>query len=298
MSDAIKLEQHKMVPVPEAIEMVSKIIARNNPYKGDEFTAHYNRKIRNQALRFIEQVLVTEDIDRELNLHPRHIEDLWEVYLGFGETRYCSLSESVIDLNCLEELAQDNFCPILGNIQPEQCNTLPEAIKSAEKKRSSPSSALVKDDSDGAKKLANKCLAEREFENTCPELSQKVLASYKSTPHSSAGKQKGKAVEAVKKLIQEEAERQLDAGCKCQHSELAEYLKHMKRGDGNYAFPIPNNRNKPSIKESRWFDHVLEATTAAFRAKNIPLRNESKTEKRGRALCEAHRDWTIPPASQ
>ena len=140
--------------------------------------------------------------------------------------------------------------------------------------------------------------AERKFENTCPELSQKVLASYKSTPHSSAGKQKGKKVDAVKKRIQVEAERQLDAGCKCQHSELAEYLKHMRRGDGSYAFPIPENRNKPSIKDARWLDHVLEATTAAFRAKNIPLRNESKTEPRGRALCEAHRDWTIPPASQ
>lgn len=161
MSVARKFDQQKMVQIPEAIDMVSKIIARNNPYKGDEFTANYNRKIRNQALRFIEQVLEIEDIDRELIPYTGHIEDLWEVYLGFGETRCCNLSKCTIDLNRLEELAQENFCPISGNIQPDQCNALPEATMSAQKKRSSPSSALEKDDSDGAKKLADKRWAER-----------------------------------------------------------------------------------------------------------------------------------------
>lgn len=134
--------------------------------------------------------------------------------------------------------------------------------------------------------------AEKRFNSTCPALSQKVIANYKSTAHSAAGKQKGKVVEEIKRQIQEEAERQLEAGCKCQHSELAQYLLHMKCGGGSLAFPIPVSRNKTSIKPERWFEHVLEATTKAFKAKQIPLRNEPKTEPRGRALCEDHCNWT------
>ncbi len=140
--------------------------------------------------------------------------------------------------------------------------------------------------------------AEKNFNSTCPVLSQKVLSNYKSTAHSVAGKQKGKVVEEIKSQIQEEAERQLEAGCKCQHSELAQYLQHMRRGGGRLAFPLPENRNKTRIKPERWFEHVLEATTAAFRTKQIPLRNEPKTEQRGRALCEAHRNWTPPAVNQ
>lgn len=140
--------------------------------------------------------------------------------------------------------------------------------------------------------------AEKNFNSTCPVLSQKVLSNYKSTAHSVAGKQKGKVVEEIKSKIQEEAERLLEEGCKCQHSELAQYLQHMRRGGGRLAFPIPENRNKTRIKPERWFEHVLEATTAAFRTKQIPLRNEPKTEQRGRALCEAHRNWTPPAVNQ
>lgn len=131
----------------------------------------------------------------------------------------------------------------------------------------------------------------------CPnDLFKETLAQYKSKYHQQSAKNKGTSAESVFTRVTEIAITELEAGCKCQHSELAVYLEHYKQGDGSAAFKVPKNTktNQPSIIASQWPRHVLEATVIAFRQKNIPLRNEPKDEPRGRILCDRHRDWSPP----
>lgn len=117
---------------------------------------------------------------------------------------------------------------------------------------------------------------------------------YKGMVHAESGGHKGNETVEIMDLVREYAETALDEGCKCHHSELAEYLQYMERGDHSLVFKIPVYRNKPSIKLSRWPEHILKATVTAFRNKGIPLRTEAKTKPRGRALCKFHRGWAPP----
>ena len=133
--------------------------------------------------------------------------------------------------------------------------------------------------------------ARKSFSANCEALYEQTLKSYVRISHSKLGGNKGNKADDVKLLITKKALQELEADCKCQHSELAEYLEYMKRRDGSLVFINPTYKNKPSIKPKRWPDHVMEATAVAFKEMGIPLLTETKTEPRGRALCERHRNW-------
>lgn len=124
--------------------------------------------------------------------------------------------------------------------------------------------------------------ARKNFSYNCEEIFELALTSHKSTAHAESGSKKGKQADEVKKKITEMAIAELNSGCKCHHSELAEYLYKLRNANGEPAFKLPG------IKETRWLDHFIEATTVAFREKGIPLRNEVKIEPRGRKLCARH----------
>lgn len=95
------------------------------------------------------------------------------------------------------------------------------------------------------------------------------------------GAQKGKKADKVKVQITAMAILELEAGCKCHNPELARFLMKQKKSTGESMFTLPG------ILESRYEDHFIEATNSAFKAKGIPLRNESKNGKqRGKKNCK------------
>jgi|GEM_PF-3774153 len=139
--------------------------------------------------------------------------------------------------------------------------------------------------------------ARTSFTTTCDALFTKADDNYKSASHAKSGANKGKTKDDILDVVTQTALQELENDCKCQHSELAEYLYHMKRGNGLPAFPIPKSKKtkKENIKKELWIGHILNATKKAFRDKTIPTRNEPKPdEPRGRQLCPLHKDWTIP----
>ena len=133
-------------------------------------------------------------------------------------------------------------------------------------------------------------------EVNCDLLFERAMeAEHKSNSHSISGTNKGKKAKSVKEKIQERAELELEVGCKCNHSQLAVYLLHLKRNGGSLEFPVPiNKKGKFSIKPECWLTHVRAATLMAFISKGIPHRNAPKDEPRGRVLCDLHRSWTPP----
>lgn len=138
--------------------------------------------------------------------------------------------------------------------------------------------------------------ARANYETNYKPLFDVALRLYKDPGHVASGDFKGKTTAEVKELITKKAEAELDAGCKCHHSQLAEFLTHIKRNNGSLQFKIPiNKKGKKSIKIERWPIHVLEATKIAFRNKGVPIRTDRKDALRGRVLCDRHRDWA-PPA--
>lgn len=119
------------------------------------------------------------------------------------------------------------------------------------------------------------------FSENCESLFEMTLKTYKSD-HSISGSQKGKKADEVKKLITEAAIIELDAGCKCHNSELARYLMKLKDKNGKPKYILPG------IMEDRYEAHFLKAVNIAFKEKDIPLRNKSKSAEtiRGKDLCK------------
>jgi len=122
--------------------------------------------------------------------------------------------------------------------------------------------------------------------NLYPEAIGKIIAEYlpsmKSLQHSRSAGHKGDAADRVKEQIAEKAIQELEAGCRCHNPDLARYLMKLKNGDGTSMFILPG------IVEGQYEHHFNIATKTAFKAMNIPLRNEPKAigvPPRGKRHC-------------
>ena len=132
--------------------------------------------------------------------------------------------------------------------------------------------------------------AKENFDSNCEPLFDIALRSYSSSAHRKAGKLGSKPKRALLDKIIELANAELDGGCRCQHTELATYLRDLRRGG---SFVIKEERlsrigNQPTILVFR------EAVQEAFDRRELPLRHEKKQpgQERGKYLCTRHRDIT------
>lgn len=130
--------------------------------------------------------------------------------------------------------------------------------------------------------IDNYCSVDSSADVTDPTLIYKEALEKKirSETGSKKGKGKDKVVEAITARAIEELGPNLE--CKCQHSELADYLMKLKAEDGSPLFTLPG------IKPHRFIAYFLEATIDAFKKKGIPLRNKKKDTPRGRRYCTRH----------
>lgn len=121
-------------------------------------------------------------------------------------------------------------------------------------------------------------------------LFDRVIETYQSPEHTVAGKQGNKAKEALLDRIKDHARYELDEGCRCQHNELAKYLRGLKRGD---KFAILEERKSRKGKQPT-HEIFLEAVTAVFEERDLPSRFEKKPpgQERGKKLCDRHREET------
>lgn len=131
----------------------------------------------------------------------------------------------------------------------------------------------------------------RKYDSNYSPLFARVIESYQSPEHTAAGKQGAMAKRRLLDRIKEYADIELDGQCLCQHNELADYLRDLKRGDGKHAIlEVRKSREgkQPEIEIFR------EAVTECFKERGLPRSHEKKEpgEERGRKICDRHRDIT------
>lgn len=123
--------------------------------------------------------------------------------------------------------------------------------------------------------------ARENYKTIYDPLFDNAMSIYKNPEHAAYGRRKGTPADAVKELITAKAIEELEAGCQCRSAELVRYMMKLKNRNGTPVFTLP------SIIEDRYKDHFCGAVIAAFKAKDIPLRNNTKSDvSRGKKLCK------------